>query len=267
MRLIPRGLIWAVASFSNVFQVISAGHLRQTVGNSSEPTHTVGAGDAAKVFANKASARLRLLSDAANQVLVTSSVQQEPLFRKSLHKVSAQLQESAAILQKWGADYARNADANEMAMTLAEQGEAYEAQDLKRQLRAAIEADQEAQLEQPKRLGGLSKKVAGLKNKLAHLKAEEAHQKSRKEGTVLISNVWPRPPKNASKAEIGLFMHKARIRVNAGLREQEDQEHLVKLETRLNSLEAQLQEARAFVAASHAETQDAHREAQELIAR
>lgn len=263
----PRGFILAVASFSNFFQVSSVVHLRQTAGASSEPTRTVGAGDAAKAFANKVSTRLRLLSDAAHQVVVTPSVQQEPLFRKTLHKVSAQLQESAAILQKWGADYARNADANEMAVTLAEQGEAYEAQDLKKQLRAAIEADQEAQLEQPKRLAELSKKVAGLKTKLTHLKAEEAHQKLRKEGTMLISNVWPRPAKNATKAEIGLFMHKARVRVNAGSREKEDQEHLVKLETRLNTLEGQLQEAKSSTAASHAETQDAHREAQELIAR
>jgi len=198
---------------------------------------------------------------------VTPSVQQEPLFRKSLHKVSAQLQESAQILQKWGADYARNADANEMAVTLAEQGEAYEAQGLKRQLRAAIEADQEAQLEQPKRLAELSKKVAGLKNQLTHLVAEEAHQKKQKEGTVLLSNVWPRPPKNATKVEIGLFMHNSKMKVNAGLREKEDQEHLVRLETRLNTLEEQLQEAHAAVEASHAETEDAHREAQELIGR
>jgi len=241
--------------------------LRQASAASSEPAHTVGAGDAAKAFATKAAARLRLLSNAANQVLVTPSVQQEPLFSKSLHKVSAQLQESATILQKWGADYARNADANEMAVTLAEQGEAYEAQDLKRQLRAAIEADQEAQLEQPKRLAELSKKVAGLKNQLTHLVAEEAHQKKQKEGVVLLSNVWPRPPKNATKVEVGLFMHNSKMKVNAGLREKEDQEHLVRLETRLNTLEGQLQEAHASVESTHAETQDAHREAQELIAR
>lgn len=267
MRPIPQAFIFAVACFSSVFQVVSVVHLRQSAGASSEATRTVGAGEAAKAFANKASARLRLLSDAAHQVVVTPSVQQEPLFRKTLHKVSSQLQESAAILQKWGADYARNADANEMAVTLAEKDEAYEAQDLKRQLRAAIEADQDAQLEQPKRLADLSRKVAGLKNKLIHLKAEEAHQKKRREGTVLISNVWPRPPKNATKAEIGLFMNKARVRVNAGLQKQEDQEHLVKLETRLNSLEVQLQEAHASTLASHADTEDAHREAQQLITR
>lgn len=251
MRLIPQAFIFAVACFSSVFQVVSVVHLRQSAGASSEATRTVGAGEAAKAFANKASARLRLLSDAAHQVVVTPSVQQEPLFRKTLHKVSSQLQESAAILQKWGADYARNADANEMAVTLAEKDEAYE----------------DAQLEQPKRLADLSRKVAGLKNKLIHLKAEEAHQKKRREGTVLISNVWPRPPKNATKAAIGLFMNKARVRVNAGLQEQEDQEHLVKLETRLNSLEVQLQEAHASTLASHADTEDAHQEAQQLITR
>lgn len=272
MQLRLRSFIWAVVAVSNLSEVISVTQLRQSPAAGSEPAHAAGAGDAAKAFAKKASRRLQLLSQAAQQVLVTPSVQQEPTFRKSLHKVSAQLQESATILQKWGADYARNADAHEMAVTLAEQGEAYEAQDLKKQLRAAIEADQEARLEQPKRLAELAKKVAGLRTQLNHMVAEEAPKKgskapiskaSKKAGTALISNVWPKPPKNASKAEIGLFMHDAKMKVGKSQREEEDQSHLVKLETRLNSLEAQLQEAHAAVAASHVETLEAHREAQE----
>lgn len=250
-------------TISNVLQVISVTQFRHTSAAGAEPAHATGAGDAAQAFAKKASSRLRLLSSAAQQVLATPSVEKEPTFSKSLRKVSAQLQESAAILQKWGADYARNADAHEMAVTLAEQGEAYEVADLKRQLRAAIEADQEAQLEQPKRLAELSKKVSGLRSQLKHLKEEEAHFKRKPEQKVaLISNVWPRPPKNATKAEIGLFMHGSKIKVGKTQREEEDQEHLVRIESRLNKLEEQLQEAHATVLASHADTVEAYREAQ-----
>lgn len=256
MRL--RSFICAVASVSNLLQVVSVTQLR------AESVHK-GAGDDAKAFANKASSRLRLLSDAAKQVMVTPSVEQDPAFSKALHKVSSQLQESATILQKWGADYAHNADANEMAVTLAEQGEVYEIQDLKKQLRAAIEADQEAQLEQPKKLAALSEKVKGLRSKLTHLVAEEAHQKPKKSGTMLISkNLWPRPPKNATKAEIGLFMHNTKMRVGKVQREEEDQEHLVRIETRLNRLEAQLKAASATVETAHANTLEARREGKEL---
>merc|ERR1719498_196399 len=256
MRLRLFGLSWFLATLLQV----SASLLRQ-----SEPD--VGAGDAAKAFAAKASSRLRLLGAATRQVLSTPGVEEEPLFSKSLHKVSAQLQESAAILQKWGADYSRNADAQEMAVSLAEKSEALEVQELKRQLRAAIEADQEAQLEQPKRLAELSKKVAGLRSQLKHLKDKEAHLKAKpkpkKLGTALISNVWPRPPKNATKAEMGLFMHGSKVKVGKAQREEEDQEHLIRIETRLNKLEEQLQEAHATVMASHADTVEAYREAQE----
>jgi len=69
MRLTPRSFIWAVAAFSSLFQAISVAQLRQASAASSVPAHTVGAGDAAKAFATKAAARLRLLSNAANQVL------------------------------------------------------------------------------------------------------------------------------------------------------------------------------------------------------
>merc|ERR1719498_810511 len=243
MRLRLFGLSWFLATLLQV----SASLLRQ-----SEPD--VGAGDAAKAFAAKASSRLRLLGAATRQVLSTPGVEEEPLFSKTLHKVSAQLQESATILQKWGADYARNADANEMAATLAEQGAAYEVQSLKQQLRAAVEEDQEAQLEQPQKLADLNQKVANLRSQLDKLIKEEAHQKKHKAGTALISNVWPRPPKNATKAEIGLFMHNVKMRVNAKDKEQEDQEHLFKLEARLGSLEKQLKAAQRSVESAHADT-------------
>lgn len=220
------------------------------------------AGDAAKTFASKAAARLRLLSGAAQQVLATPGVEKEPVFSKSLHKVSSQLQESANILQKWGADYARNADANDMAVTLAEQGAAFEVRDLKRQLRAAIEADQENQIEQPKRLADVSQKVANLRSELDHLVIEEAKETKQKAGTALISDVWPRPPKNATKAEIGLFMHRRKLLVHSGQQDEEDKTHLEELESKLGSLETQLAEARNSVVESHAAVEEAHAETQ-----
>lgn len=257
MQLRLHGFTWALAALGGLLcQATSAAQLRQA----SEPA--VGTGDAAKAFAGKASARLRLLGDAARQVLATPGVKEEPLFGSTLHKVNAQLQESATILEKWGADYARHADANEMAVTLAEQGAAYEVQDLKKQLRAAIEADQEAQLAQPQRLADLTKKVEGLRSKLNTLAKEEAHQKSQKQGTALISDVWPRPPKNATKAEIGLFMHGRKVKVNKRDKDQEDAENLVKLESRLGSLETQLQDAQTSVASTHDDNVIAHRQTQ-----
>lgn len=233
---------------------MSVAHLRQ------EPS----AGDAAKAFADSAGARLRLLSQAARQVLAAPGVQEEPLFGKTLHKVSAQLQESAQILEKWGGDYAHSADANEMAVALAEQGAAFEVQDLKRQLRAAIEADQEAELEQPKKLAELTKKVASLRSQLDHVVSEEVGKETpSKSGTMLISNVWPRPARNATKAELGLFMHRRKVKVTAKDQNQEDRERLVKLESRLGSLESQLKEAHSSIASSHANAVDAHLETME----
>merc|ERR1719498_667284 len=255
MRLRLFGLSWFLATLLQV----SASLLRQ-----SEPD--VGAGDAAKAFAAKASSRLRLLGAATRQVLSTPGVEEEPLFSKTLHKVSAQLQESATILQKWGVDYARNADANEMAASLAEQGAAYEVQSLKKQLRAAIEEDQEAQLEQPRKLDELTQKVASLRSQLNKLVKEEARQQPQKVGTALISNVWPRPPKNATKAEIGLFMNGAKMRVNKKMEDQENKDHLKKLEARLGSLEKDLKAAHDMVAASHAETEYAHNESEDVNA-
>jgi len=258
-------LSWALAGLGAILQVGSAALLRQAP----EPTKALSAGDAALAFADKASTRLRLLSGAAQQVLATPGIEEEPLFSKSLYNVSTQLQESAKILQKWGADYARNADANEMAVTLAEQGAAYEVQDLKKQLRAAIEADQQATLAQPKKLEELSKKVSSLRSKLDHLIVEEAQQKQagqkpQKAGTALLSNVWPPPPRNATKAELGLFMHGTKITATADQQEEEDTQHLAMLESHLGSLETQLKAARTSLADSHAATMEAHRETQEV---
>jgi hypothetical protein len=230
------------------------------------PTIAASDGDAARAFADKASERLRLLSGAAQQVLATPGVEQEPLFSKSLHKVSAQLQESATILQKWGEDYAHNADANEMAVSMAEHGAAYEVQDLKRQLRLAIEADQEAQLDQPRRLAEVSAKVANLRSQLDHLAREEdkAHQQSQKaaQKASLLSDVWPRPPKNAKKAELGLFMHGRKMTVTHEQQDEEERSHLAELESRLGSLEDKLQETRMALSDSHEDTLEAHEETQ-----
>jgi len=251
MRLLPR----IFAALCALFHVAFASQLRQHAPAANEESD----GDTARAFADKASARLRLLSSAAAQVLATPGVEEEPLFGKTLHKVASQLQESATIMQKWGADYARNANANEMAMSLAEQDAAYQVQDLKRQLRAAIEADQEAQLEQPKRLADLTKKVTKLRSQLKHLRAE-AHQKAQIAATALISGLWPRPPKNATKAEIGLLMSRKKMKVTSSQVDEENQDHLDQLESRLGSLEKQLQAARSSVASSHWDTVEAQKE-------
>lgn len=253
MRHRPCSLTWALAAVGAVLQAGSAANLRQN-----EPASP---GDAAKAFAKKASSRLHLLGAAASQVLATPGVEQELGFSKTLHKVQSQLQESAAIMEKWGNDYAHKADAGEMAATLASKGAAYEVHSLKKQLMTAVEADQEDRLEQPKRLAELTKKVAILRAQVEKLKREEAHKKKQQAATALISNVWPRPPLNATKAEVGFFMHNRKSRVNARDQDEEDQEHLMKLENRLGSLETQLQEAQDAVAKAHDDSEEAHREA------
>jgi chromosome segregation ATPase len=254
MRLRPH-FVQVLVAFSGFFQAAFASSLRQRADPSEESS-----GDAAKAFAHKTSARLRLLSDATRQVLAAPGVEQDPLFSRTLHKVSSQLQESSTLLERWGNDYARDADVHEMAATLADKDAAYEVQELRRQLRAAIEADQEAQLEQPKRLADLSQKVEKMRSQLKQLAAKnQAHRKPR--GTALISNVWPRPPKSAKKeAELGLFMHGTKQLVNATDQDQENEEHFAKLESRLSSLEQQLKDAQASVETSHAATVEAHEE-------
>lgn len=268
MRLRTCYFTWAFIALGAISQVDSTALLRQASApaDKPKPATALTAGDAAQAFADKAAARLRLLKGAAEQVLATPEVREDPVFSNALNKVSAQLQESSTILKKWGSDYAHNADATEMAVTLAEHGAAYEVQSLKKQLRAAIEADQQEQLDEPKKLEELSKKVASLRSKLDHLVVEEAHQKRQKAGTALLSDVWPRPPRNATKAEIGLFMHGTKMKVNAQQEDEEDEEHLQKIESRLASLETQLKEVRTAVADSHAATEEAHQESQDLKA-
>lgn len=252
-------LLGALATFGAFLQAALATQLRHT-----QPS--ADASDAAKAFAATESKRLSLLSSATQQVLAAPGVEQDPLFHKTLHKVSAQLQESASILAKWGTDYARNSDANEMAVGFAEQGAAYQVADLKRQLRKAIEDDQEAQLEQPKKLAALAKKITGLRSQLNQLIVEEARQKvppasqSPRPATALISDAWPRPPKNASKAEMGLFMHGSKMRVSAEQQDEEERDHLAQLESRFTSLEKQVKDAEVTVAAAHSRTAQAREE-------
>jgi len=206
--------------FFNFFQVYTQRQLR-----SREPVHAAGAGEEAKVFANKASARLRLLSAAAKQVLVTPGLDEEPSFGKSLRKVSSQLQESAAILKKWGADYAKNAKAHQAAVELAERGESLEVQALKQKLKETVDADEKAQEEQPQRLEWITRKVEGLRSDLNHLVSASAPKKPRKAGTALLSNVWPRPPKDAPKAEVGFLMKGTRMKVTAKQQQKETGTH------------------------------------------
>jgi hypothetical protein len=250
MRLV---LLRAVAALCFVIQVSSITHLRKAVAR--EQDH----GDDARAFADKSSSTLELLSKAADQVLLAPGVAQETRFGNLLKKASSQLRESGKILQKWGVDYKHNEDANEMALTLAQQGAEYEVQDLKRQLRAAIEADQERRMDEPSRLAALSEKVAGLRSRLSSLRA---NQKPQVASTALLSEAWPRPPENATKAEIGLFMHSAKMRSTKREQDDEDEEHLAKLESRLDSLDNQLQAVRSSVVATHANTLDAKHESE-----
>jgi len=214
----------------------------------------------ATAFADAASTRLRLLSKAANQVLMAPAVAEEPRFASTLHKVSAQLQESAGILQKWGQDYTKTADANDMAMQLAEQGAEYEVRDLKLKLRKAIEADQAAQLDAPRRLAELTAKVSKLRSEVQRLRARSPkglEAKPKAVATALISGAWPKPPSNATEARVGLFMRGVSQRVSAKQQDEEAQQNLDKLESHLASLEGQLEDAHNDVAAKHAASEAA----------
>jgi len=247
------GCVQAIAAFNILLQVGAGSPLRH-------PSSASDSSVDARAFSEQSSARLRLLSSAARQVLQAPGVEEDPRFSHPLHKVASQLQQSATIMQNWGVEYQRNLDANDMAASMAEQGAAYEVADLKRQLRDTIEADQEAQLEQPKRLADLAKKVLSLRSKLNHLKAEEAEENPANQKTALLSGLWPRPPKGAKKADMGLLMHGTTMKVTKKEEEEEKEEHYAKLEARLDSLEKELQDARDFVAKSHAEAVEAHQE-------
>lgn len=265
MQLRHRRLTRALATLGAFFHISSAAQLRQASPTAGD--HAASASDAAKAFAEKTSSRLRLLGAATQQVLVTPGVEEKPLFNRTLHKVSAQLQESASILEKWGAHYAQNADASDMAASLAERGAAFEVQDLKQQLRDAIEADQQAKLEEPRKLEELKKRVQSMRSQVEFLLAEKAHQKpgSQKSGAALIADVWPHPPRNASRQELGLFMHGTKIQVNERDASREEEDHLIKLEARLSTLEDQLKVAEETVSKAHSENVDAHRETKELV--
>jgi len=247
-------LLRAIAALGVFIQVASFTHLRKSVAKAQDN------GDDARAFADKSSSTLELLSKAAEQVLIAPGVAQDPHFSKLLKKASSQLRESGKILTKWGIDYKRNEDANEMALTLAQQEAEYEVQDLKRQLRAAIEADQERRLDEPTRLASLANKVASLRSRLGHLRSEQAKRRPRVASTALLSDAWPRPPENAAKVEIGLFMHDVKMRTAKHAQDEEEEEHLAKLEARLDSLDNQLQAARSSVVATHADTLEAKHE-------
>jgi len=217
----------------------------------------------ATAFVNKTSARLKLLSSAAQQILMAPAVDQEPRFHSTLQKVSKQLQESAGILEQWGADYAKNAEAGEMALQLAEQGAQYEVRDLKAKLRAAIEADQEEQLDEPRRFAELTARVSKLRSQVSRLRGRGAqqkrsHPKPQGVGASFLSEAWPKPPSNATQAQVGLFMRGVSQRVSAADQNQENEQNLDKLESHLASLEGQLEDAREQVAAKHAESEAAH---------